>query len=147
MQFKPTLVKPYTHVYSGDPAIDKSHPDHNPELYAKTGEEKYLPTNGKGQPDRWRLRHLTGSDRRYMQRFADDLSCMVRVAAALGVIGVEGATGEDGQPFEIRRVADAKFKVMLVEDDTLDVLDSVDNGSLLNELGGRVIRETFGDPT
>lgn len=147
--FKPTLSDDYTHIYSKDPAIDQTLPDYDPEKWGETGEAKYLPVKPGDEPVRFTLRHLRGRAKAVLtDRLAAEGHAQTFVeAVALALVRIENGQLDDGTPFQVGFTEDKRDRVRRCDDRTLDLLYSVDNAELIIELGNRVIRETFGNPT
>ena len=151
--FTATLAANYSHVWSGDPALDTSKDSGlDLKLFHATGYRKHLPCKTGMEPMVWELQHLRGDDaacaRGLASKAVDDVEyadMALKQIASLALMGVENAL-IDGEPFEIRRGLHRKSRTMRVTDDCMATIYAV--SVLVNDLGNRVIEEDLaGDPT
>jgi len=148
--FKPTCSENYQHIYSNDPAVDQKHPDFDPEKWAETGDGKWLPLRPGAEPVRFELRHLRGRAKAYLtDRQASGVggASTLTDAVSLALVKIYNGIREDGSEFDVKTVMVKDARLSMADDDTIDTLYSVDNGSLIAELGLRIFKETFGNPT
>lgn len=155
----PSLSDTYSHVYSRDTALDYDHDDFG-EAYKRfvdTGEMSHLePFIKDGQECAvWELKPIQGRARRLLGALGQehsDADGMITdgqvffVACALGVRGVSGAFDERNKPLTLGIDRDRETKLKCLTDETMNLLDSIDRGSLVTELGIRVIRQMTLDP-
>lgn len=147
-----TVTGPYSHVYSQDPAIDRGNPSFDHEQYTRTGDAKFLPLIRDLQPVTFELRHLAGRERAALggvfSRYPEsDSALMFFDIVELALVGISNGTTSDGAEVLMSTDYDKVRKVKVASRSVLDDIFSIDNGKLLMELGNRVIKETFGDPT
>lgn len=150
-----TLARDYEHIYSRDPALDMDS-EENRERYRRaleTSNGDELPLRPGQKPARWTLTHLRGKPRRVMQSFLQRTTSgkgismeALYVACQLGLTGVSGLVDESGKSIPVHLVDDPETGVRVVAEASMQILDAIDDGALVNELGLRVITRLFPDP-
>lgn len=163
MQIKTrTLVGEYEFIRSNDPAFandplrEGETPDAHEErqkawmaayeLASETGDFSALPLKEGKTPAVWRLRHLSSKQRAWMRdRYSQvGFHLLALDAVALSLVGVSGADGPGGQPFDVKREKDPERHGWLaVCEEQMAWLG--DNTELLVALGTRAIQD-LGSP-
>lgn len=136
----------YVHYCSTDPAFDRTEDsgfDHD--KWIDTGDEKFLPRRNGVEPVRFVLRHLSEDERNLvidLQTGRGGATALSK-AVQLALQKVEPFLDEAGHEHAVGR--ELKGGVACVDDATMRLLRTWPG--LVEELGGRVARETFGNPT
>jgi len=141
-----TLVEDFEYVSQYDEAVDKSAEDfdHKWTIYRdglgdppiKTGET----------PTRFKLRHLTATERLYLLELSQgEEHGLYIAAAAIALIGVKGMNGADGKPHVIRQEVTHVGPVRLrhASKESLDAFPM----EILLELGGLVVERVTARPS
>lgn len=136
-----TLVEDWVHVYSNDPALNQD-VENFAEVYERwteTGTEddlKSLTREGQ-RPTYWKLRHPRG-------KLREQISDAIKLkdngvpsnetlfdACRLCLIGADGLGGDD----LLQYVHDPATKLKMLSDDSMALLQTIDGGKLVYELG------------
>lgn len=155
----PSLTEKYTHVYSSDSALDPERDGYGDayQRFLDTGDMAHLePFLREGQAvTTWELKPIQGRGKRLLrklvaQSFDKDGNCtdpeILWVASALGLVGVDGLHDDRGKAVTLVWHRDPETKLKCVTDESMDVLESIDNGMLVNELGYRVLHQMHPSP-
>jgi len=143
-----TLVKSYDVFYSEDPAIDTDAEGYNDiwQDYLSTNDCSKIPMKAGRQPTRWRLRHIRGKAKRMLQDTIRKTAVdgMISPTAAylacqMGLLEVENLVDKDGREFSLETQFDRDLTMKVVREEVMQVLDNIDEGQLVNQLGIRVI--------
>lgn len=148
MQIKSqTLQAEYDHVYSADPALDRTKPDWR-EKYERALElskAEELPLLPGATPVVFRLKHLTPTEKATVKD-AGGTARGVLFAARIALVGVSGAADENGNAYQVKRTAQIGG-VAAVAEDQVEALSAAtaawqreDDLDLFEELGLRVLR-------
>lgn len=148
---KPSLAKPYTHVFSQDPAIDQDHEDFDHEQWVKTGDPKYHPMKNGVNAVEFKIRHLSEHERALvydMQQSAhggqlSGATMMVRMAITGWSNMRDTSTGDE---IESGQVLEPSYGRPSLDDDSFKVIRRAP-AELFGELVDRITQATFGDPT
>ena len=137
-----TLQAEYDHVYSADPALDRSDKGWRAKYdrALETSNLKELPLLPGAEPVIWKLRHLTTRERSLISDAGGNNQALL-LCARLALVGAEGIVDEKGEPFVIERLPDRRLGgVQAVPDPQVDALYQIGDGELLAELGLRAYR-------
>ena len=151
MRLQVSMLEPWTWVYPGDEAIDRTRDDWPSELEAanESGNADRLPLKAGAKPALWELSHLRGRARRMatMLSFSDDAEDRLRgtyLAAAFGLLSVENLYDQSGSPVKIERFMDPGLeRLQRVMDPTMDLLCEIDDGLLVSAIGGTILRKAL----
>jgi hypothetical protein len=144
-----TATGEYSHVYSRDRAVDVEASAFDHEQFLKTADSKFLPLKNGGQPVEFLLNHCGWREKAVISGLFSKYSeeehlLLFYELVSLCLVGIRnGAYVEDGKTVEVERAYDKKRNVNVADKDSMDALCSVDGGSLLIEIGNRIIKETF----
>ena len=150
-----TLVADYNCYYSGDDAINKTGKDFQEiwEESIKTGDSSKIPISKDKEPTTFRLRHVYGLAKRVLQDkmnmatpMGEVTSTAVYLACRFGLVNVEKLVMPDGSYFDLVAEYDSDAKIDLVTEESMMILNEIDMGAIVNELGIRVIRSLSPDP-
>ena len=143
-----TLVQDYEIFYSEDPAIDASVEGFEGiwEDYMKTNDFSKVPLKAGVEPTKWRLRHIRGKAKRMLQDMIRKtvVDGMISPTAAylacqMGLVEAENLVDRDGREVVLDTQFDRDLKMKVLAEETMQLLDMVDEGQLVNQLGIRVI--------
>ena len=141
-----TLVEDYLHYWEGDPAFDKDADNFKAEYdkAVESGDWSNVPrAEGGAEPTGFKLRHLRGKARRYVQDIADRGGMQaLREVAALALTGLKDAPDprNDGKDYHLSfETNEVGMKVVSEKD--MDELDRFDGGTLVNSIGSRAAKE------
>lgn len=136
----------YEHVWSEDPALDRTAPGFDFDAWTETGDESKLCIRPGEQPARFTLRHLEGRTLVRLRETVRESGVVGFEAlfdgAAFGLIGITEGTSIKVPAY--RSVTDRR--VAVTADDVMSALYAVAEGSLVYELGARVWKEMAPDP-
>jgi hypothetical protein len=138
-----TLQGEYTHVYSGDPALDRSVEGWR-EKYDQAIERSdlaLLPVVPGQKPARFRLRHLTRGERCKVVDIgsADGLTSASCAALQLGLVEVHDLALEDGTPIEIERSGKVGRFLGATEANLDQIVSVFGEEAVIGELADRVL--------
>ena len=142
-----------------DPALDRDADAYDPDAYMRTGEADHMPVKDGHVAAVFRIQPLRGDARLCIERMAqrDDAAGFGQMleACRLGLVDVV-AVYDDGQNlhFAAYRKLDRQRGCVTITSEGMALLHSAGateespDGSwqLAVELGGRVLKETYGDP-
>ena len=131
-----TLVDDHAWVYSGDDAMDKTDPEFDAKYKRalEVGDLSLVPTKPGSRPTVFWLRHPRGLLRRHIgDVMSGDMAKGLRRIAALTIVKVEN----DGIDTEWATSRD-KDGFPCVPPELMDILDEVDKGILVNDIGWRI---------
>jgi hypothetical protein len=143
-----TLVQDYEVFYSEDDALDTGAEGYEAIWadYMKTGDFSKVPTKAGLEPTRWRLRHIRGQAKRMLQDLIRKTAVegMISPTAAylacqMGLVEVENLVGKDGREFVLDTQFDRDLKMKVLAEGTMQLIDTIDEGQLVNQLGIHVI--------
>lgn len=144
-----TLVSDYVVLFSQDPAIDQGVEGFSDiwEEYLKTGDHEKIPIKSGESPTLFRLKHLRGySKRQLLQKVGSTVTenglpsgAGVFLAAQVCLTGIENLTDNEGKSFPVETEYSKEYKCEIVSDRTMEFLDDIGDGDLVNELGVRAI--------
>ncbi len=141
-----TLVADYDYVSQFDEAVDRSADDfdHQWKVYRDGLGEPPLKVGES--PTRFKLRHVTATERLYLLELSQgDERGLYIAAAAIGLVGAKGLTGQDGKPVTIRQES-TNVGTVRIRSATKDSLDALPMEVLL-ELGGLVMERATVRPS
>jgi hypothetical protein len=151
-----TVVDDYMHVYIDDPAIDQNGNGWRKDFDAALQMNDYsrLPVRPSEKPTIFWLRHPTGKLRRYILDLIQDsfdrgdVKQRQQHATAFELVKhllvKVDDTGLDSFDTDPSRDPQSKFPV--IKPVTMDILDSIDGGELINDLAVRIYTELTPDP-
>ena len=135
--FEPqNLTEDFSHIYSGDPALDKTGEDWQA-AYDKaheTGDVKLLPLKEGEEPSVFWLRIPRGKLRRKIRDMATTMAATMPGGYAREIVATT-----------LRRVDNAGLDGRKVDDELLDLLE-IAKGDLIDELAYAVMRKINTDP-
>ena len=144
-----TLVSDYVVLFSKDPAIDQEAEGFGDiwEEYLKTGDHEKIPIKPGAAPTLFRLKHLRGyAKRQLLQKIGSTVTesglpsgAGVFLAAQVCLLGIENLSDTEGKSFFVDTKYSKEYKTQIIADDTMDFLDDIEDGELVNELGVRAI--------
>lgn len=137
-----TVHEDYAWIYPGDEAIDTDREDWEAELEAalESQDMDRLPLRQGAQPTIFTLRHPTPVMRRYFAGLHgrdEGWSIALRRVVQLSLVKAE----HTGMPGLKWAVTDTVTGAPCVPDSTMDVLDNIDSGGLVNAIAARVFEE------
>lgn len=137
-----TVHEPYEWIYPGDDAIDRGRDDWESELEAalESNDMGRVPLRQGGQPTIFTLRHPTATMRRYFSGLHgrdEGWAIALRRVVQLSLVKAENI----GVPNVKWSTMDPATQQDCVPDETMDLLDSVDKGALVNALAAKVFEE------
>jgi len=150
-----TLVNDYIAIYSDDPAIDREAPSHSEtwDEYVKTGDFSKVVLKPGEEPAKWKLRHIRGKAKRMLQdfirkTFVDDMisPTAAYVACQIAVLEVEGLVDVNGKIVEVAKTFDKDLGLHIATEESMQVLDLIDDGSAVNQIGVRAILQLSANP-
>ena len=135
-----TVQEPYAWVWKADDAIDKERDDWESEFDAalESNDMSRLPLKPDSKPTVFILRHTTPKMKRYFQGFHgrdDGWPLAMRQIVALSLVRIDNAVGLDRLKFD---GIDATGRPC-VPDETMDAIDKVDHGVLLNDICHHIV--------
>lgn len=152
---KRPLTEPVEYIYSQDPALDRDAADFAEKwrLYRERGDSSVLPLKPGQKPAVWRLRQLAGKPRRRLRDFLKETQSAkggpsetgLYVACQIALAGVSGLRDQDGREVELVPARDDDG-FWFVTEESMAMLDQVDDGALIMELGLLVVLEVLNLP-
>lgn len=137
---RPSILTPYPHIYSRDPAVDRDHADYDHVRWCETGEGKFLPRKTGGPPACvFMLRPLSRKEALFVNDMGgggEGISAWWAVAVALESAAPMRIGDED---HAISRIRDGS--ITRVSDYDMECLMLVDKGALVGELSVRISTE------
>ena len=143
-----TLVSDYDCYYSEDPSIDNKAEGFQKtwDEYLKTGDSSKVPVRPGQEPTRWRLRHIRGKAKRLLQdvirkTMIDEVisPTAAYLACQVALVSIENLPDAQGKDYELETTFDKDLKFNIVSEDSMQILDTIDEGNLINQLGIRAI--------
>ena len=152
----PSLVDKYSHVYSGDPALDVD-ADGYAEAHKRfldSGDKVHLDPFVKAGQELtvWELKPINGRAKRTVRKYMGDCfdkdgvctdTEILWVSCALAVTGVDGLYDDRGKAASLVWHRDKETRLKCVTDESMDVLEQLDDGALVNEIGYRALAQMF----
>ena len=150
-----TLVSDYDCYYSEDPALEKDKEGFQEiwDEYLKTGDSSKVPLKAGQEPTRWRLRHVKGKAKRMLQdiirkTMVEDIisPTAAYLACQVALVGIENLPDAQGREFDMETTFDKDLKFNVVSEETMQILDTLDEGAVINQLGIRAILSMSASP-